>query len=65
MAKTQDDNVNGIAPLGSLTGAAFTVKMSKWFSPELAGKNIWPATQNPVGPNDAWFNPESKNGTQN
>ena len=65
MAKSQDYNVNGIAPLGSMTGAAFTVKMSKWFSPELAGKNIWPATQNPVGPNDAWFNPESKNGTGN
>jgi prepilin-type N-terminal cleavage/methylation domain-containing protein len=62
-AKTQDDNVNGICPLGSLTGAGFTVKMSKWFSPELAGSHIWPAGQNPQGPNDAWFNPDSKDGT--
>jgi prepilin-type N-terminal cleavage/methylation domain-containing protein len=62
-ARAQDDNVNGIATIGNLTGAAFTVKMSKWFSPELAGKAIWPAAANPSGPNDAWFNPESKNGT--
>ena len=62
-AKTQDDNVNGIATIGNLTGAAFTIKMSKWFSPELAGRAIWPATPNPNGPNDAWYNPEKKNGT--
>lgn len=62
-AKSQDDNVNGIATIGDLTGAANKIRMSKWFSPELAGKAIWPATANPVGPNDAWYNPESKNGT--
>jgi len=60
--KDQKDNVGGIAPLGSLSGSAYTVKMSKWFSPDLAGKNIWPMTPNPSGPNDAWYNPESKNG---
>ena len=60
--RDQMDNVGGIAPLGSLSGSAYTVRMSKWFSPELAGKNIWPATPNPQGPNDAWFNPEAKNG---
>lgn len=63
VAKSQDDNVGGVATMGGLTGAAFTVKMSKWFSPELAGKAIWPATPNPAGPNDAWYNPENKNGT--
>ncbi|HKS36222.1 MAG TPA: type II secretion system protein, partial [Verrucomicrobiae bacterium] len=35
--KDQKENVGGIAPLGSLSGAAYTVKMSKWFSPDLAG----------------------------
>jgi len=59
----QKDNVGGIAPLGSLSGSAYTVKMSKWFSPELAGKNIWPLTANPQGPNDCWYNPDSKDGT--
>ncbi len=62
-AKAQNDYVGGIATIGSLTGAALTVKMTRWFSPELAGSAIWPATANPAGPNDAWFNPESKNGT--
>jgi prepilin-type N-terminal cleavage/methylation domain-containing protein len=61
--KDQTHDVGGIAPLGSLSGAAFTVKMSKWFSPDMAGKAIWPATANPVGPNDCWYNPESKTGT--
>jgi prepilin-type N-terminal cleavage/methylation domain-containing protein len=60
--KDQTQNVGGIAPLGSLSGSAYTVKMSKWFSPDLAGKNIWPNTPNPSGPNDAWYNPEAKNG---
>ena len=60
--KDQKENVGGIAPLGSLSGAAYTVKMSKWFSPDLAGRNIWNAAPNPQGPNDAWFNPEARNG---
>ena len=59
----QKDFVGGIAPLGSLSGAAYTVKMEKWFSPVLAGKNVWPDPPNPQGPNDAWYNPDSKNGT--
>jgi prepilin-type N-terminal cleavage/methylation domain-containing protein len=61
--KDQKDNVGGIAPLGSLSGAAYTVRMSKWLSPDLAGQNIWPAAPNPSGPNDAWFNPDSRDGT--
>jgi prepilin-type N-terminal cleavage/methylation domain-containing protein len=60
--RDQRDNVGGIAPLGGLDGRAYSVKMQKWFSAELAGRNIWPATPNPEGPNDAWYNPDAKNG---
>lgn len=60
---SQKENVSGIAPLGSLSGSAFSLKMFKWFTPELAGKSIWPAQPNPAGPNDAWYNPTSKDGT--
>jgi len=59
----QRDYVGGIAPVGSLSGSGFTVPMQKWFAPDLAGKNIWPAAPNPSGPNDAWWNPDSKDGT--
>jgi hypothetical protein len=62
-AKDQAEDVGGIATMGNISGSAFTMKMSKWFSPTMAGKNIWPATANPDGPNDAWYNPASKNGT--
>jgi hypothetical protein len=41
-AKDQRDAVGGIATIGYLAGSASTIKMSKWFSPELAGKNVWP-----------------------
>jgi prepilin-type N-terminal cleavage/methylation domain-containing protein len=60
--KDQKENVGGIAPVGSLSGSSFTVKMDRWFSPQLAGRNIWPAAPNPVGPNDAWYNPEARDG---
>lgn len=63
IAKDQTDIVGGIATFGTLSGSSTTIKISKWFSPDLAGKNIWPATQNPRGPNDAWYNPDSKDGT--
>ena len=62
-AKDQKENVGGIATIGTLSGSSHTIKMQKWFSPDLAGKAIWPATANPKGPNDAWFNPDSKDGT--
>ncbi len=61
--KDQKDNVGGIAPVGSLSGSSYTVRMQKWLSPELAGRNIWPNAPNPAGPNDAWYNPESRDGT--
>jgi type II secretory pathway pseudopilin PulG len=60
---SQKDNVSGIAPLGALSGNGYSVRMDKWFSPDLAGKNIWPLNPNPNGPNDAWYNPNAKNGT--
>jgi len=58
----QKENVGGVAPVGTLSGSAYTVKMSKWLSPELAGRNIWPTAPNPQGPNDAWYNPDAKDG---
>jgi prepilin-type N-terminal cleavage/methylation domain-containing protein len=58
----QKDDVGGIAPLGALDGRAYTVRMARWFSPELAGANVWPDVPNPDGPNDAWYNPASVNG---
>src|SRR5439155_1598820 len=62
-AMSQTDVIGGIATLGTLSGTATTIKITRWFSPDLAGKNIWPANPNPAGPNDAWYNPESRNGT--
>jgi len=63
IATAQTDIVGGIATFGTLSGSGTTIRISRWFSPELAGKNIWPASPNPAGPNDAWYNPESRNGT--
>ena len=63
IATAQTDIVGGIATFGTLSGSAVTIKIARWFSPELAGKNIWPATANPAGPNDAWYNPASRDGT--
>ena len=60
--RDQQENVGGIAPVGGLDGRSYTVKMSKWLSPDLAGRNVWPQTPNPEGPNDAWYNPEARNG---
>jgi prepilin-type N-terminal cleavage/methylation domain-containing protein len=62
-ATAQTDIVGGIATFGTLSGSATTIKISRWFSPDLAGKSIWPATANPAGPNDAWYNPASRDGT--
>jgi prepilin-type N-terminal cleavage/methylation domain-containing protein len=62
VANSQKDNVGGVATMGNLSGASYVIKMRKWFSPELAGTAIWPASPNPSGPNDAWYNPATKNG---
>ena len=62
LAKDNADNIGGIATLGELSGSSRTVPMAQWFSPVLAGTHIWPQGPNPEGPNDAWFNPEAKNG---
>ncbi|HAB16035.1 MAG TPA: type II secretion system protein [Verrucomicrobiota bacterium] len=61
--KDQKEYVGGVAPVGRLDGSGTPLKMQTWFSPDYAGKAIWPATANPVGPNDCWYNPSSKNGT--
>jgi type II secretory pathway pseudopilin PulG len=58
----QTDDVGGIAPMGGLDGRAYTGRMAQWFSPELAGRNIWPQVPNHAGPNDAWYNRASTNG---
>jgi len=63
IAKDQTQDVGGIATFGNLSGSSFTIPMRKWFSPQFAGKNIWPASPNHQGPNDAWYNPASKNGS--
>ena len=63
LAKDNADNIGGIATLGELSGSSRTVPMAKWFSPQMAGSSIWPQSPNPSGPNDAWYNPASKNGT--
>ncbi len=63
IATAQTDIVGGIATFGTLFGSGTTIKISRWFSPELAGQNIWPAVANPAGPNDAWYNPDSRTGT--
>jgi prepilin-type N-terminal cleavage/methylation domain-containing protein len=60
--RDQQEDVGGVAPLGGLDTRAYTVKMRKWLSPELAGSHVWPTAPNPAGPNDAWYNPEVKNG---
>jgi prepilin-type N-terminal cleavage/methylation domain-containing protein len=62
VAKSQKDNVGGVATMGNLTGASYVIKMNKWFSPQLAGTAIWPDAPNAAGPNDAWYNPATKNG---
>ncbi len=62
IARDQGHDVGGIAPVGTISGSAYTVKMRKWFSPELAGRNAWPAAPNPEGPNDAWYNPDTRDG---
>ncbi len=61
-SKGQSDNVGGIATFGDLSGRAFTMRFSKWFSPEYAGTGIWPADPKFAGPNDAWYNPAAANG---
>jgi prepilin-type N-terminal cleavage/methylation domain-containing protein len=61
--RDQQDNVGGVAVLGVLNGASSRIRFSKWFTPELAGKNIWPNSPNHKGPNDAWFNPDSRDGS--
>lgn len=62
VAKTQKDNVGGVATMGNLSGSSYVIKRAKWFTPQLAGRAVWPDAPNPDGPNDAWFNPAHPRG---
>jgi len=55
--KSQFSNVGGVAPFGDLSGRGFTMKFAKWFTPEYAGRGIWPNQPAFKGPNDAWYCP--------
>lgn len=61
-ARNQTENVAGVATFGDLSGRAYTMKFSKWFTRQYAGTAVWP--QNPAfdGPNDAWYNPATRDG---
>ncbi len=61
-AKNQTENANGIATFGDLSGRAFAMKFSKWFTRQYAGTTVWPAAPAFDGPNDAWYCPSTKNG---
>jgi hypothetical protein len=61
-AKEQTENLGGVGTMGNMSGSSFTIKMSKWFSPQLAGSAIFPEASNASGPNDAWCNPASSDG---
>ncbi len=63
-ASTQLENVGGVATFGDLSGRAYTMKFGKWFAREYAGTAVWPNTPQFSGPNDAWYNPATKNGAQ-
>jgi type II secretory pathway pseudopilin PulG len=61
-AKNQTENVGGVATFGDLSGRAYAMKFSKWFTREYAGSTVWPQTPAFDGPNDAWYCPSTKNG---
>ncbi len=61
-AQAQNQNVGGVATFGNLSGSAFTMAMKKWFARDFSGNGMWPTTPSFDGPNDAWYNPASKNG---
>jgi len=66
VAKDQKDLRGGVATFSNLSGAAFTLKIQKWFTTDYAGANVWDAPPDPKlpkGGTDAWFNPLSSNGT--
>ncbi len=61
-AKTQGENVGGIATFGDLSGRAFALNMNKWFTRNYAGTKVWPNGPDFDGPNDAWYSLGSKTG---
>ncbi len=61
-ARSQTENASGIATFGDLSGRAFTMKFSAWFTRPYAGTTVWPATPAFDGPNDAWYSLSTRNG---
>jgi len=61
-ASSQLENVGGVATFGDLSGRSYTMKFSKWFTREYAGTAVWPNTAVFNGPNDAWYNPATRDG---
>ena len=61
-ARTQSENVGGVATFGDLSGRAFAMNMNKWFTRQYAGTTVWPSDPAFDGPNDAWYNPAKPNG---
>ena len=61
-AKNQGENVAGIATFGDLSGRAFALNMTKWFTRAYAGTKVWPNGPDFTGPNDAWYSLDTKTG---
>jgi len=61
-AANQTQNVGGVATFGDLSGRSYTMKFSKWFTRQYAGTAVWPQTPAFDGPNDAWYNPATRDG---
>ena len=54
--------LGGVATFGDLSGRADTMNMKKWFTREYAGTKVRPQGPDFIGPNDAGYNPTSRNG---
>ncbi len=61
-ARNQTENVGGVATFGDLSGRAYMLKFAKWFTRQYAGTAVWPNPPAFDGPNDAWYNPRTKDG---
>ena len=61
-ARSQTENVAGVATFGTLSGSSYAMKFSKWFTRGYAGTGVWPQAPAFDGPNDAWYCPASRDG---
>lgn len=55
-------SLGGVATFGDLSGRADTLNRKKWFTREYAGTPVRPQRPDFIGPNDAWYNPASRDG---